>query len=117
MTVARWAAGRSGTVVVPDVRKWSYTDDTVGPTQTLEAAGVPVEVQGSVTAVPMAIEGTLPGALVVMTAVGFFPGSAGWRCSRPWPRRSSWQSTGSTTLTRGNGSAASWKRFTGSHEG
>src|SRR5680860_1820941 len=39
--VARWAAGESGTVVVPDMRKWSYTGDTVGPTQTVGAAEMP----------------------------------------------------------------------------
>src|SRR5665811_1915051 len=54
--VARWAAGESGTVVVPDMRKWPYTGDTVGPTQTLGAAEMPAGIQGSLTAVPMAVE-------------------------------------------------------------
>src|SRR5680860_778346 len=77
--VARWAAGESGTMVVPDMRKWSYTGDTVGPAQTVGAAEMPVGIQGSLTAVPIAIEGTMFGALVVIDSRGLLPSERGMK--------------------------------------
>src|SRR5680860_1539185 len=77
--VARWAAGESGTVVVPDMSKWSYTGDTVGPAQTVGAAEMPVGIQGSLTAVPIAIEGTMFGALVVIDSRGLLPSERGMK--------------------------------------
>jgi len=68
---ARWATGGSGTVVVPDMRRWSCTGDTVG------AAETPVGMQGSLTAVPMAIEGTMVGALIVIDSRGLLPAERG----------------------------------------
>lgn len=62
--VARWAAGGSGTVVVPDILRWSYTGDTVEATET------PVGMRGSLTAVPMAVGGMPFGALVVIDSRG-----------------------------------------------
>ncbi|HZJ02542.1 MAG TPA: sensor domain-containing diguanylate cyclase [Thermoleophilia bacterium] len=77
--VARWAAGESGTVVVPDMSEWSYAGDTVGPTQTLGGAEMPAGIQGSLTAVPIAIEGTTFGALVVIDSRGRVPAERGLR--------------------------------------
>jgi diguanylate cyclase (GGDEF)-like protein len=65
--VATWAVGGSGPVVVPDVTRWSYAGDTDG------AAETSVGIQGSLTAVPMAVEGTPFGALVVIDSRGLLP--------------------------------------------
>ena len=77
--VARWAAGESGTMVVPDMRKWSYSGDTVGPAQTVGAAEMPAGIQGSLTAVPIAIGGTIFGALVVIDSRGLLPSERGMK--------------------------------------
>ena len=62
--VARWAAGASGAVVIPDMNRWSSSGDTVGAEET------PVGMQGSLTAVRMTVEGMPRGALVVIDSRG-----------------------------------------------
>ncbi len=69
--VARWAAGGSGAVVVPDMSRWSCTGDTVGAEETR------VGMQGSLTAVRMAVEGMPSGALVVIDSCGLLPDERG----------------------------------------
>ncbi len=54
-------------MVVPDVRRWSYTGNIV------EAAENSVGIQGSLTAVPLAAEGRPFGALVVIDTRGLLP--------------------------------------------
>lgn len=71
--VAAWAVGGSGPVVVPNIGRWSYMGDTVG------AAEEPVAMQGSLIAVPMVIEGTAFGALVVIDRRGLLPADRGMR--------------------------------------
>ena len=71
--VARWAAGGAGPVLVPDIRRWSFLGDTVGD------AEMPAGMQGSLAAVPMAVEGTPFGALVVIDSRGHLPGVRGMR--------------------------------------
>ena len=69
--VARWAAGGSATVVVPDVRRRSRAGDPMG------AAETPVGMQGSLTAAPMAVEGMSFGSLAVIDSRGHLPGDRG----------------------------------------
>ena len=69
--VARWAAGGTGPVVVPDMKRWSFTGDAGNP------AGVPAGVRGGLTAVPTAVEGMPFGALVVIDSRGLIPEERG----------------------------------------
>lgn len=71
--VATWAVAGSGTVVVPDISRWSHAGDTGGP------AEIPLGMQGSLTAVPMAVGGTQFGALVVIDTRGLLPAERGMR--------------------------------------
>lgn len=71
--VAAWAVGGSGPVVVPDMRRWSYSGGTAG------ISVGPVSIQGSLTAVPMTISGTPFGALVVIDDRGLLPAERGMR--------------------------------------
>ena len=71
--VATWAVAGSGTVVVPDIQRWSHAGDTV------DGAEMPAGMQGSLTAVPMAVGEVSFGSLVVIDGRGILPAERGMR--------------------------------------
>lgn len=70
---AGWAACTSEPIVVPDLGRWLHGREVVG------AELEPVAVEGSLTAVPMALGGKAIGVLAVIDSRGLLPPERGMR--------------------------------------